>query len=229
MKNNKLIPIIVASANAVFCTLLLIFLTPNKIPLIAGFRDEIIVIGSKWWLLLGIIIPIIYMVLSITLKNQYAKFIFTEFLIFTVFDNLLGYSYFCNITQFEIGMLSEVSYSVSVFIPLALFCFIYGAMIKNLPYKSRLGIKSKRTTTTEFIWKQSHISGSYYYRLTGMILFLVAVVFNFLHLALIELLIFLIALIIPRIIIEVNAKQMTNKYNDIKAKHEHLTNKKAKP
>ncbi len=226
MKNNKLIPIIVASMNAVLCTLMLIFLTPNQIPLIAGLRDEIIVIGPKWWLLLGIFIPLVYMILSISLKNQYAKFIFTELLIFTVFDNLLGYSYFCNVTRFEIGMLSEVSYSVSVFIPLALFCFIYGAMIKNLPYKSRLGLKSKRTTTTEFIWTQSHISGSYYYRLTGMILFLVAVIFNFLHIPLIELLIFIIALIIPRVIVEVNAKQMTNKYKDIKAKHEHLTNKK---
>lgn len=226
MKNNKLIPIIITSVNTVLCTLLLIFLTPSQIPLIAGIRDEIIVIGSKWWLLSGIIIPVVYMVLSITLKNQYAKFIFTELLIFTVFDNMLAYSFFCNISSYEIGMPSEVSYSIAAFLPIALSCFIYGAMLKNLPYKSKLGLVSKRTTTTEFIWKQSHISASYYYRLTGMILVIVSLVFTFIHQALIELILFVVGLIIPRIIVEVNAKQMQNKYKDIKARHEHLKNKK---
>ena len=205
---------------------MLIFVTPNQVPLIAGFRDEILVIGSKWWLVLGILIPIVFMTLALALKNQYAKFIFTELVIFSVFDNMLAYSFFCNATHFEIGMRSEISYSVALFLPLALFCFIYGAMIKNLPYKSILGLKSKRTTTTEFIWTQTHFSGSYYYRLTGMILVIIALIFNFIHLNLVELLLFVIALIIPRIIVEVNAKQMTNKYNDLKEKHEHLKSKK---
>ena len=226
MKNNKYVPIIITSINTILCTILLIFFTPNRIPLISGLHDEIIVIGSKWWLLLGIIIPIVYTTFALILKNQYAKFIFTELLIFLVFDNMLAYSFFCVITSYEIGMLTEVTYSVAIFLPLALGCFVYGAMIKNLPYNSKLGLKSKRTTTTEFIWTQSHISGSYYFRLTGMILFIISIIFSFIHTPLIELIIFIIGIIIPRIVVEVNAKKMANKYHDIKAKHEHLTNKK---
>ena len=226
MKNNKLVPIIITSVNTIICTLLLIFFTPSHVPLISGLHDEIIMIGSKWWLLLGIIIPIAFTTLALVLKNQYAKFIFTELLIFLVFDNMLAYSFFCVASSFEIGMLSEVTYSVAIFLPLALGCFVYGAMIKNLPYNSKLGLKSKRTTTTEFIWTQSHISGSYYYRLAGMILFIVSLIFTFIHLPLVELIIFIIGIIIPRIVVEVNAKQMTKKYKDIKAKHEHLKNKK---
>lgn len=229
MKNKKIIPIIVSIFNAIACTLMLILCTPNKVPLIAGIHDEIVVIGSKWWLISGIVIPLIFMLIILLGKNKYTQLIFSELIIFTTYNNMLAYSFYINVTDFYIGMLSEIPLSVAIFIPASLCCFVYGAMIKNIPYKHWLGLNSKRTQTTEFIWTQTHISGSYYYRLTGLILFIVALVFSFIHYPLIELAIFLIGLLVPRIIIEINAKQMTNKYKDIKTKHEHLTSKKAKP
>ena len=90
------------------------------------------------------------------------------------------------------------------------------------------GVYSKRTITTEFIWKQSQITASYHYRLAGLILLIVSIIFIFVHYPLIELVLFIIILIIPRIVIEVNAKKMSLKYADMKKKYDHAQSKKNK-
>lgn len=230
MKKNKIIPITISILNSIICLTLLIFCIPSQIPLLVGIYDEIIAISSKWWLILGIVLPLIFMIFVILNKNKYAQLLFSELIIFVTYINMLAYSYFITSTNVALGIKSEVPLSVVIFLPIALGCFIYGAMIKNIPYKSNFGIKSKRTTTTEFIWNQAHYYGSYYYRLSGLILFLISLVFTFIRYPLIELIIFIIGLITPRIVVEITARQMSNKYKDMKAKHEHLTNKnKAKP
>ena len=139
---------------------------------------------------------------------------------------MLGYSYFCTEELFALDMISQIPTSLSLFLPIALATFIYGASIKNISYKSVFGVKSKRTTTTEFIWKQSHITASYNYRLSGFILFIVSIVFIFIHYPLIELAIFFIGLIIPRIVVEVGANKMQKKYLDMKKKYDHMQQKK---
>ena len=229
MKRNKIIPLIITIVNTLLCSVMLALLVPNTIPLLAGIHDEVIVMGSKWWLLSGIILPIILMIILLKTKNNYLRLLFTELIIFVVYINMVAYSFFIDASEFAIGMRSEAPLSIVIFVPISLSCFVYGSMIKNLPYKSKLGLRSKRTLTTEFIWTQAHISASYYYRLTGLILFVIAIVFTFLHLPLIELTIFILALLIPRIIIEINANKMAKKYKDMQAKHEHLINKKANP
>ena len=230
MKRIKLIPIIVSAFNAIFCLTLLIFFIPNQVPLLAGIHDKIIVISSKWWLISGIVIPLGFLIAVILSKDRFIQLIFSELIIFVTYINMLAYLYFITTPNIALGMTSEVPLSVAFFIPISLGCFIYGSMLKNLPYKHKIGLVSKRTTTTEFIWNQTHFYGSYYYRLCGIILFAIAIIFSFIHYPLIELGLFIIGLIIPRVIVEFNAKQMTDKYNDMKNKHEHLTNKnKAKP
>lgn len=228
MKKNKIIPIVIASLNLIICLSLLIFLVPNKIPFLSGLRDEIVFMGSKWWLLIGIVLPLIFMTFTILVKDNLKNLIFTELIIFVSYNNMLGYSYFCTEAPFTIGELTQIPASLSLFLPIALATFIYGASIKNIPYKSILGVKSKRTTTTEFIWKQSHITASYHYRLSGFILFIVSIIFIFIHYPLIELIIFVIGLVIPRIVIEVGANKMTIKYLDMKKKHDHMQQKKNK-
>ena len=228
MKKNKIIPIVIASLNFAICLSLLIFLIPNKVPLISGLRDEVVVMGSKWWLISGVILPIVFMILSLLTKDNLKRLIFTELIIFVCYNNMLGYSYFCTEKTLALGAISQIPASLSIFLPIALATFVYGASIKNIPFKSNLGIKSKRTTTTDFIWKQSHISASYYFRLSGFILFIVSIVFIFIHYPLIELAIFIIGLLVPRVIIEVGANKMSKKYHDMKKKHDHLQTKKDK-
>lgn len=228
MKKNKIIPIIVASANAVLCLALLIFLTPNKVPLISGIHEEVLVIGSKWWLLSGIILPLIFLIFTLSLKSSLSKLLFSELIIFISYNNMLGYSYFCNETNFAVGNLSQIPLSVAFFLPIALAVFVYGVTIKNISYKNKFGIYSKRTTTTEFIWNQSHITASYHFRLAGLILFLVSIIFMFVRYPLIELFIFIVFLIIPRIIVELGANKMSKKYFDMKKKYDHIQTKKDK-
>jgi hypothetical protein len=228
MKKNKIIPIVIASLNFCLCLCLLIFLTPNKIPLISGIHDEIVVVGSKWWLLSGIILPLIFLILALSLKGEFSKLIFSELIIFVCYNNMLGYSYFCAGTNFAVGATSQIPISLSLFLPTSLTVFVYGAIVKQASYKNRFGVYSKRTITTEFIWKQSQITASYHYRLAGLILLIVSIIFIFVHYPLIELALFIIFLTIPRIVIEVNAKKMALKYADMKKKYDHAQSKKNK-
>lgn len=226
MKKNKLLPIILASLNLVICLLLIIFLTPAQIPLVVDFHEKVVCLGSKWWLLIGAGLPIVFMVVAITTKGKYLNLIFNELIILVFYINMLGFSYFCAGKGFAVGELSKVPISVVVFLPIALWMFIYGSNIKNLPYKHGFGIKSKNTQTTEFIWKQSHISASYHFRLSGLILFVVSAVFAFVRYPLIEIILFVVGLIVPRVIIEVNAIKMTKKYKDMSKRQEKLSKKK---
>lgn len=225
MKRNKIIPIVVASLNLVLCLSLLIFLVPNKVPLLSGIRDEIIVIGSKWWLIFGLVLPIGFASLAVLSKDKLTQLLFSELTIFVVYNNMLGYSYFCTESPFALGEITSVPASLSIFLPIALATFLFGASIKNISYKNKFGILSKRTTTTEFIWKQSHITASYHYRLAGFLLFIVSIVFVFVHFPLIELAIFVIGLTVPRIVVEVGAKKMSDKYADMKKKYDHVQEK----
>lgn len=226
MKKNKIIFITVTCLCQVLCLLLLIFMTPEKVPLLAGIHDEIVCISSKWWMLIPIALSAIFIILYLIIKNKNAKLIFSMLEIFICYNNLLAFSFFCAGENFELGMLSEIPISVSIFLPLSLGIFVYGAIIKNIAYKNRLGLISKRTVHTEFIWKQAHITASYYYRLSALILFIVSIVFCFIHLPLIELAIFILGLLIPRILIEINAKKMCDKYDDMKKKHDFNESKK---
>ena len=228
MKKNIIIPIVISSLNLLICLSLLIFLTPNIVPLVSGIHDEILVVGSKWWLILGIVTPFVFMTISLISKSKYVKLLFNELLIFVCYDNMLAYSYFINESYFTKGSLTQIPLSLSLFLPLALAVFIYGSSIKNINYKNKFGLVSKRTTSTEFIWKQSHITASYHFMLSGFILFIVSLVFVFIHLPLVELLIFIISIAYPRIYVEIGANKMTQKYNDMKKKHDHLEEKKNK-
>lgn len=220
--------IILAASNFVICMLLLIFLTPATVPLISGIHDEVIVIGSKWWMLFGAILPLIFMTLYLLTKHKEAKFIAMSLIIFIFYNNLLAFSYFIAGKNLSIGSTSEVPLSTAIFLPISLWIFVYGVNIKNLEYKNKFGICSKNTITTEFIWKQTHISASYYFRLSALILFIVSIVFCFVHHPLIELAIFILTILITRIILEINAIKMTKKYKDMKQKQDKLTKNKAK-
>lgn len=228
MKNNKLISIILASSNFVICMLLLIFLTPASVPLISGIHDEVIVIGSKWWMLFGVILPLILMTIYLLTKRKETKFIAMSLIIFIFYNNLLAFSYFIAGENLAIGSISEIPISAAIFLPFSLWLFVYGVNIKNLEYKNKFGISSKNTKTTEFIWKQTHFSASYYYRLSALILFIASIVFCFVRYPLIELAIFVLTILVTRIILEINAIKMTKKYKDMKQKHDKITEQKNK-
>lgn len=215
MKKSKIISIIISFFNLILCWALLIFMTPKSVPLLSGIHDEVIVIGSKWWLIVGTILPFIMLAIATIKNNKITWFWAAEFAIIICYENLLGFSYFCSKTCFCLGEQSQIPLALALFLPIALALFVYCSFLKNMPYKNKFGIYSKRTTTTEFIWKQTHISASRYFLIASMILFVISIVFIFVHLPWLAFILFVFVLFVTRIILEVQAKKMTDKYNDL--------------
>jgi len=215
MKENKTIAVIVAALNLVISLILLIFLQFQNVPLLVGIYDEVVYIGSKWWLLIGTILPVIFLIIGFIKNKKTLWTLFTEIIIIIAFENLLAFSYYYDRQSFVLGEISKISLSIAVFVPLSLAIIVYGAILKNIAYKSKFGFYSKNTTSTEFTWKQSHMLASRLMMLAGIILFLCSIGFIFLHLPLVELIIFVVFLLLIRIVVEIQASKMTKKYNDL--------------
>ena len=220
MKKNNLKIIIAATLNLAVCLTLLILLVPEKVPYLTTPGGNIAVVGSKWFLLFGIVLPLAFAALFITTKKESVKIIMAELIILFLYENMLGYSYFCTENTFVIGKPSLISNTLSLFLPLAILTFYYGARLKTMPYKHVLGIRSKHTTTTEFIWTQSHISAHHGYMISGFFMFITSMVFVFVNQIIVESLIFVILFVIPRIYVIHEAKKMSKKYNEMNARKE---------
>lgn len=225
MKNNIKI-IILITLNFIIGLALLLSLVPSNVPYLTNINGQIVLLGSKYYLLFGLILPIVFGLLFIFSKKETLKIIMTELIILFIFENMLGFSYFCTETSFALGDKSLISTSLSLFLPISLFIFFYGVKLKTIKYKHKLGIYSKTTITTEFIWTQSHISASYAYMLSGFIMFICSIIFAIFNLVLIESIIFALLFMIPRITTIQGAKSMVHKYNEMNERK--LRNEKEK-
>lgn len=219
MKNNIKIIILIA-LNFIVGLSLLLTLVPTTVPYFTNINGKIIVLGSKYFLLFGLILPIVFGLMFVFSKKEIIKTIMAELIILFIYENMLGFSYFCTETSFELNSQSIIPTSLSLFLPISLFVFYYGVKLKNIKYKNKLGIYSKATTTTQFIWTQSHISASYAYMFSGLIMFVCSLVFALFNLVLIESIIFVLLFIIPRITTIYSAKGMTKKYNEMNERKE---------
>lgn len=222
MKKNKIILTIVTAISFIISLILLILLKLKNIPILAGIKDEIILVVPKWCFLIAIFLPPIFLCLYLLIKNKNAKYIFSALTIFAIYCNMLAFSYYYAGVNLELGNISEVPLSIAIFLPASLAIFVYGVIIKNISYKNKLGLISKNTIKTEFIWNQIHINASYYFRLTGVILFFISIILTFFHIPLIELILFIIIILTTRIILEVQASKMAKKYQDMKTKFDNI-------
>ena len=220
MKKNNIKIIIAAALNLAVCLTLLILLVPEKVPFLTTPSGKIAVVGSKWFLLFGIVFPAVFAALFITTKKESVKIIMTQLIILFLYENMLGYSYFCTEKVFVVGTQSLILNTLSLFLPLSIFTFYYGARLKGMPYKHVLGIRSKHTTTTEFIWTQSHITAHHGYMISGFFMFITSMVFVFVNQIIVESLLFVLLFVIPRIYTIREAKKMSKKYNEMNERKE---------
>lgn len=220
MKKNNIKIIIAAALNLAVCLTLLILLVPNNVPYLTAPSGKIAVIGSKWFLLLGIILPAVFATLFVTTKKESVKIIMAELIILFLYENMLGYSYFCTESAFDVGTQSLISNTLSLFLPLSMFTFYYGIRLKTMPYKHILGIRSKHTATTQFIWTQSHITAHHGYMISGFFMFITSMVFVFVNQIIVESSIFVLLFVIPRIYVIHEAKKMSKKYNEMNERKE---------
>lgn len=205
--------------------LLTIFLVPNTIPLLFDISEKIVITGSKYFLLIIIILLMTFAILCITLKNDSAIFIVKLLYLVSNYELMIIFIYLLTGTNFEVGQTPDISLTFFTFLPLSIIIMAFGAKLKTAPYNSKLGIQFKCTKETEFIWKQTHFFASRVYLVLGLILLIISAIFAFFNLSIIVFAIFAVALLICNIIIYNYSHSIYKKYASMKEKHDKITNK----
>lgn len=212
--------LLLSAINLVVGILLIIFAFPNNIPTLFNFNEKIVCMGSKWLMILSLVIPTTFCLLAIFLQNSKIKKLFKALVVLSFYENMLIFTCFSLKDGFSIGELAEVPLSTFLFIPLSVLMMIYGLKIKHITYKSRFGIRTKATIETEFIWKQTHFYARNVIFATGFLLFVMSVISSFFHYFFIMIPIFAIAILIDFILIKKQADGMHKKYLTMKKRQE---------
>ena len=228
MKLKNLITlIIIAMINLVGGILLTVFVLPNNIPFLFDHSEKIVNFCPKWIMLIPCILPTIFVVLSLATKNNKVKFFMNMLFILAFYENFLFFTYYSLGTNLNVGQLSEIPISVSIFMPISVIMIVCSIKLKNQPYLSKPAINFKVTRETEFIWKQTHYYAKDVYLITGLILFFISVIFSFVRFPIIEFILFVIAIFVSTLLIYLNSKSLYNKYIEMKTKQDNLKNKTA--
>lgn len=229
MKKNNIFILIIGIINLALCFCLTYFFVPSQIPIFVNFNEKITTLCSKWVLAINMILPMAVAILIITLKNKSnSHFALKSLFVFLLYENMLAFCYFCIQKSFSIGELSQIPLALSFFIPLSCAIILYSLKLKHLPYKSKLGLRTKHSTKTEFIWKQTHFLASEIYFGTGVFLFLISIIFIFVRLPWIELIIAVAILTCSTLLALNQARVMYKKYTTMEKNKERLDKQKNK-
>lgn len=224
---KDIITLLVSLAVSLASVLLLIFSVRAKIPLLFDINESITYLGSKYFILPLAILPLIFSIIFMCMKkNSIEKDMIFILIFLLIYENFITLTYLLVGTSFDAGSKIEIPLSCFIFFPLSLLLLSFGAKIKNLPYKSTLGIKNKYTTEVEFIWIQTHFFASRVLMMTGLILTFISLIFSFFHLGIVMLAIFIVAIIVAFAVIYSDSKKMYKKYSEMKAKQDKLNSKK---
>lgn len=216
MKKNNIFMLIIGFLNFAICLSLLFLCVPNKIAFAVNFNEKIILLASKWVLIINVMLPILLAYLTCVFECQKrTKAVLTALFVLMIYENMLAFSYFSIEQNFILGTISQIPLAVSVFMPISSAVTIYAIKMKHLPFKSALGLKTKYTTKTEFIWKQAHFYASEIFFAFGVLSFLISIVFMFVRLSYINLIIYILGFISCYFIANKQAKDMYNKYIDM--------------
>ncbi len=222
MNKNKAITLTFGIICTLACLLLLIFCVPESIPLAVDINEKIAICGSKYFLIILIILPLAFSILAVTLKSNQLTFIFKMLLVTFIYENVLVFIYLLTGTSFEIGGILEIPLSCFIFLPLSAIIMVSGIKLKNQPFDSKFGIRFKCTRETEFIWKQTHFFAKNVFFAGGFILFLISAIFSFFHLAYILLILFIILILVLYFVVYGYSRSMCNKYKSMKAKKDKI-------
>ena len=227
MKKNSIFILIIGIVNFALCFCLTYFCVPTQIPIIVDFNEKIILLCSKWILIVNMILPLAVAIIIIVLKNKLSFALKTLFVVL-LYENMLAFCYFLMEDTFVLGSLSEIPLAISVFMPISALIALYAIKMKHLPYKSKFGIRTKHTIKTEFIWKQTHFSASEIFFGVGVLLFLISIVFIFVRMPWIELIIAVVMLIFASLLTLKQAKIMYQKCIVMEKNKEKLEKEKNK-
>lgn len=220
MKKNVFISLFFEILFIVSCVLLIIFCMPEQIPMHINILNHIDSLFSKWHIVIGIILSIIFVVLMITIKQKSLAILIKVLWFLTIFETLLISLYYSLENSFCIGDIFKIPFSVIVGLPISLIIIAWSNILKNIPYKSKLGIKNKYTLETEFLWTQIHYDAKNKFFVTGFILMIISIIFCFIKQNFIFIIIILLTLIATHLLLFLQAKSQYNKYIEMKRRKE---------
>ena len=218
---------IIAVLNLLVCSFLTLTCVPGQIPIELDIYENIATLGSKWWLSLNIVLPLILSILTLIFhKKEYVVFFLKALFVWTIYENMLSFSYFALTQEFTIGAAYELPLAATTFIPISVFLAVSAIKIKNIPYKSKfMGIRTKYTKSDEFIWKQTHYFARDVFFATGVILFFLNIPFLFVKLLYVPIILFIVAVITAMIIVNHQSKLMYKKLVAMQARKDKMNSK----
>ena len=221
MNKNNVFTLSLGIINLVAALLLTIFCVPAQIPIIVNIKEEIVLLCSKWLLVVNIALPIIFSILAVVFsKKQSLSFVFKLALGIMTYENMLALTYFSVENNLTTHAVSQIPLGLSILMPIAVVGLIWALKIKRIPYKNWLGLKNKYSTETEFLWKQIHLLASDTYLKSFLVSFAITIPFIFVKFAFIGLAAILVIHIISTAYIMHESKKLHNKYLELKDHHE---------
>ena len=200
-KKNKILLIITAIINFLASLFIIIFATPEKIPVFINNYEKITLMSTKWLMFAFAILPAVLLFFILKTKNQKIGFILKSAFLLLIFENTMLTINNCYSKNLSVGATFDVPFSLLFFMPMSMLITILSIKIKNTPYKSKFGLNFNVTKQTSFIWTQTHFFASTAYFIMSLILLLTSVVFCFVRFILIELAIFALVITIFTIVI----------------------------
>lgn len=223
---NKIYISLLSIINFFACLFLTIFVLPSSIPVVYNFYEKITIFGTKWIMLSSVIIPTIFAILCITIKDKYTVDLFKILLTISLYENALFFAYFSLSTNLTVGSLCDIPHSLVTFMPLSIFIIYFALKLKKVPYLSKFGIRFKTTKETAFIWNQAHYFARNLFFGMGGLLFFISIIFTFVRFNIIQLPIFVIVIAVFLIIFYNYTYSIYDKYMEMKERQDEQQRKK---
>ncbi len=219
---------VLSVTNFLVCMLLLVFKTPTKVPLFFDLNEKIAVLGSKWFLLSCVIIPtILGVVIQLTQKKEQLNF-FLKMLFYTcIFENMLIFIYVSSTKSFATHTLSEIPMSLVYFLPFSAYIMLGGLKLKHLPFKAFSPFKNKYSTSSEFVWKQTHFYARNVLFSVGFISVILTMIFAIFRLLIVNFIVLILGIILIYILVNRQSKLMGSRQNEMQSKKDKLDESKS--
>lgn len=209
--------------NIAICLCLIIFKAPQSVPLFFSPNETIAVLGSKWWLLASAFIPTaLGIFINLTQNKTRLNFVLKMFFAVCLYENMLIMICVSATESFALKSVCEIPLSLIYFLPLSACIMIGGLKLKTIPFNSFSFFKNKYSSTSEFIWKQTHIFAKDITFAIGFILVIISMIFAIFRLFWFNLAIIIIAVLTIYFLTLRESVLMTRKFNKLQAAKEKL-------
>ena len=213
--------------NIAVCLFAIIAKSPNNIPVLFNFKEQILLLGSKWLLILCVIIPtILCIIVLLTQKKLSLNFFFKMMFVTSLYENMLIMICVSLSESFTKNNLFEIPLSLFVFLPIAIHMIVGSIKIKHIKFKDFSPFKNKFSTASDFVWAKTHLYAQKVLFGIGFIYTIISIIFAVLRLFIINLIVLMVCIILIYIFVIRESKLMFTKYSEMQEKKDNLSKSK---